>query len=166
MALDRKRMDGRRAALEQLNNLAWLLDNSIRIPLLNYRIGLDAIIGLIPGLGDVAGLLVSSLIVVGAIRLGVPPVLIMRMMLNLVIEAVIGLVPVLGDLFDATFKANVRNVQLLTLALDPTQPGYAASLRQNRGVAVAVSGVLLVVLLLITGAGIALFWAGLWFFTQ
>jgi hypothetical protein len=167
MALDRKRNDPRRrAALTQMNNLAWLLDNSIPIPILNYRIGLDALIGLIPGLGDVAGLLVSSLIVVGAIRLGVPPAIVMRMLLNLVIEAVIGLIPVLGDLFDATFKANVRNVQLLTLALDPTQPGYTASLNQSRGVVVATIAALIAVLVLIVGAGVALFWATLAFFTQ
>src|SRR5262245_17922722 len=114
MTIELGRMEqDRQATLEQMNRLAWLLDNSIRIPILNYRIGLDAIIGLIPGVGDAAGLLMSSYIVIQAIRFGAPRALLMRMVLNVVIEALIGAIPVLGDLFDATFKANMRNIRML-----------------------------------------------------
>jgi hypothetical protein len=94
-----------------------LLDNSIKIPIINYRIGLDAIIGLIPGIGDFAGLLVSSVIVLQAFRLGVPRSVLMQMLVNIGIESLIGVVPVVGDFFDATYKANARNVQLLNQAL-------------------------------------------------
>jgi hypothetical protein len=111
----------RRAALDQVNRLAWLLDNAIHILLLNDRIGLDAIIGLIPGLGDVAGLLLSSFIVIQAIRLSVPRGTLLRMVLNVAVETPVGLTPLLGDVFDAIFKANVRNVRLLTQVLDTQQ---------------------------------------------
>src|SRR4051794_5416542 len=117
----------RTAILAQLNKLAWLLDNSIQIPIINYRIGLDPLIGLIPGLGDIAGLVVSSVIVLQAIRLGASSGTLMRMVLNIAIEAVIGLIPMLGDVFDATFKSNVRNVRLLTLAVDNPEAGRTIS---------------------------------------
>ncbi|MEZ4859663.1 MAG: DUF4112 domain-containing protein [Caldilineaceae bacterium] len=108
----------RQAILNQVNRLAWLLDNSIHIPFLNYRIGLDAIIGLIPGLGDLAGLLLSAFIIVQAIRLGVSRTTLMQMVVNVMLETLIGMVPILGDFFDATFKANLRNARLLQTALD------------------------------------------------
>lgn len=107
----------RQAVLDQVNRLAYLLDNSINIPVINYRIGLEAIIGLIPVLGDAIGMLISSFIVVQALRLGVSRTVITRMIANIVIEGVIGSIPFIGDLFDAVFKANVRNAQLLRQAL-------------------------------------------------
>jgi hypothetical protein len=103
----------RQAVLARMNHLAWLLDNSINIPIVNYRIGLDAVIGLVPGIGDIAGLVLSSYIIVQAVRLGVPGATILRMMANVGIETLLGTVPLLGDVFDATYKANVRNVRLL-----------------------------------------------------
>jgi hypothetical protein len=148
----------RRGALEQVNRLAWLLDNAIPIPVINYRIGLDALIGLIPGLGDTAGLLMSSFIVIQAVRLGAPGATLMRMVLNIAIEALIGLIPILGDVFDATFKANARNVRLLTLAVDPQQAGSAPGRSaRDRGI-VAVFAVLAGIIALLAGAGVALFW--------
>jgi hypothetical protein len=142
--------------LTQADRLAWLLDNSIRIPILNYRIGLDAIIGLIPGVGDAAGLLMSSYIVLQAIRLGTARAILMRMMLNIAIEALVGTVPVLGDLFDATFKSNMRNVRLLNLAAGGT--GNPSGQPVGKGtLAVVIAAFLGIVL--ITGAGfLFLFW--------
>ncbi len=107
-----------RAIRSQINQLAWLLDNSITIPFIGYRIGLEAIIGLIPVVGDAAGVLLSSYIVTQAMRLGVSRVVLARMIGNIVLEGVIGVIPLIGDLFDATFKANIRNVRLLNEALD------------------------------------------------
>lgn len=141
------------AILDQVDRLAWLLDNSIRIPLINYRIGLDAVIGLIPGLGDAAGLLVSSFIVFQAIRLRTPGAILLRMVFNILVEALIGLIPVLGDLFDATFKANVRNVRLLRLAI--AQPGRHPALdRADKG----VIGLLVGLIALVGSTGVALVW--------
>jgi len=158
MTTNLARTDKQRARLDQMNNLAWLLDNSIRIPIINYRIGLDAIIGLIPGLGDMAGLLISSVIVIQAIRLGAPSATLLQMVLNIAIEALIGLVPMLGDVFDATFKSNIRNMRLLNLALDHPQTGRAINSAAGTGIIVAVIAALIVLIVLIGGAGVAVFW--------
>lgn len=112
---------------EQLNRLAWLLDNSIPIPGLNFRIGLDALFGLIPGVGDALGVLLSGYILREAARLGVPKTLLIRMGLNVVAEGLVGMIPLLGDLFDAAWKANQRNVNLLNEYLDNPRKAAGAS---------------------------------------
>jgi hypothetical protein len=153
--LNQNQRDG--AILNQIDQLAWLLDNSINIPLINYRIGLDAVIGLIPGLGDAAGLVLSSFIVLQAIRLRTPRTVLMRMLFNVVMEALIGLIPVLGDLFDATFKANIRNVRLLRLAME--QPGINPTFdRADKGVIAVIVGLLVGLIALIGSAGAAIAW--------
>lgn len=106
-------MDDIDAVRRRLARLAWLLDNSIPVPGTPYRIGLDAIIGLVPGLGDVVGVLLSSYIVREAARLGAPPSVLTRMAFNVAVEGFVGLVPFLGDIFDAAWKANARNLALL-----------------------------------------------------
>lgn len=98
---------------KKLDNLAWLLDNSIKIPGTSWRIGLDGIIGLIPGIGDLAAGGLSSYILYQALKLKVPRAIIARMALNVLLESVIGVIPILGDLFDFVFKANQRNVNLM-----------------------------------------------------
>ena len=99
--------------LGRLRKLAWLLDNQFRIPGTNFRFGLDAIIGLVPGLGDVAGSVASATLIFEAARLGASKSVLARMMVNVGIETLFGAVPALGDLFDAAFKANARNLRLL-----------------------------------------------------
>lgn len=146
------------ATLKQVNQLAWLLDSSIRIPFLNYRIGLDPLIGLIPGLGDMAGMLLSSYIVLQAVRLGAPRAVLTRMVLNIGIEAAVGVVPVLGDIFDATFKANVRNVQLLSGLLDGLPANQALKPLVSRWVIVGIVAALLGLLVLVSWAGVMVIW--------
>ena len=107
------RIDEIEAVRRRLAQLAWLLDNSIQIPGTPYRIGLDAIIGFVPGLGDVVGGLLSSYIVREAARLGTPPSVLTRMAFNVAVEGLVGMVPILGDVFDAAWKANARNLALL-----------------------------------------------------
>ncbi|MGB3222899.1 MAG: DUF4112 domain-containing protein [Desulforhopalus sp.] len=97
---------------KRLSRLAWFLDNSIPLPGINYRIGVYAIIGLIPGIGDAAGTLLSSYILGEAARLGVPNTILLKMGYKIAIESLIGLIPFIGDVFDMTWKANYRNVQL------------------------------------------------------
>ena len=128
--------------LEQLRRLGYLLDNSIPIPGTSYRIGLEAIIGLVPGLGDLVGGGFSAWIVLQAARLGAPPSLVARMGWNLLVDAVVGAVPLLGDLFDAGYKANLRNLALLERHVQ----GPDASRRASRRF-VAVLALLLVLLL-------------------
>jgi hypothetical protein len=148
----------RLAVLDQVNRLAWLLDNSIRIPIINYRIGLDALIGLIPGLGDTAGMLLSSFILMQAVRLGVPRATLLRMVFNIAIEALVGMIPIFGDIFDATFKANARNVRLLTQAVDSQRAGRRFSQSTEKGAIALVIGALAGIIVLFVGAGVALFW--------
>lgn len=105
--------------LQRLRSLAWLLDNSIPLPG-GFRIGLDAVIGLVPGIGDAIGALVSVFVLNEARMLGAPRSVLMRMSGNVLIETVIGAIPFVGDLFDAGFKANARNIALLErYQLDP-----------------------------------------------
>jgi hypothetical protein len=102
-----------RRSIERLRQLAYLLDDRFRIPGTKYRIGLDGLIGLVPGLGDAATTLLSLYIVLEARRLGVPVTKLGRMGLNVGLDAVLGAVPLVGDLFDVAWKANRRNLALL-----------------------------------------------------
>ncbi|MFP4007736.1 MAG: DUF4112 domain-containing protein [Spirulinaceae cyanobacterium] len=99
--------------LKQLRFLSHWLDNAITIPGTSWRIGLDPIIGLIPAVGDYAGAILSSYIVLQAARLGVPKEKLTQMTFNIILELLVGTVPVAGDLFDAAWKANRQNLQLL-----------------------------------------------------
>ncbi|HVF39452.1 MAG TPA: DUF4112 domain-containing protein [Gemmatimonadaceae bacterium] len=93
--------------------LARLLDTAIQIPGTRIRFGIDSLIGLIPGVGDVATAAISGYIILSAARVGASPAIIARMILNLGADTLVGAIPVLGDVFDVAFKANVRNVNLL-----------------------------------------------------
>jgi Domain of unknown function (DUF4112) len=117
---------GRRKALEPevvrrnapdpwIEKLAWIMDNSI--PIGRWRVGLDGIIGLVPGLGDLVGALISALIVAAGVRARLPRSAIARMVVNVGIEAVVGVVPFLGDLFDMAWKANTKNVEIFRQAV-------------------------------------------------
>lgn len=97
---------------KRMRRLAWLLDESIRLPG-GFRIGVDGILGLIPGIGDMAGAIIGSYLIYQARQLGAPRTLLFRMLANTVLEAVIGSLPLAGDLFDFYFKANSRNLKLL-----------------------------------------------------
>lgn len=134
-------------AEQRLRRLAWVLDNSIPLPG-GYRIGVDGLIGLIPGFGDVAGALLSSYIVVEAARLGASKSLLLRMAFNVLLETVIGAVPIAGDLFDFVYKANARNVRLLEQHAREPQ----SHRKSNRLAAAAIIiGVLAVVILVVWG---------------
>jgi hypothetical protein len=106
--------------MQRLRSMAWLLDNSIPLPG-GFRIGLDALIGLVPGVGDAIGALISVFILNEARMLGAPRSVLLRMSGNILIETIIGAIPFAGDLFDAGFKANMRNIALLErYQRDPT----------------------------------------------
>jgi len=96
-----------------LDQLSRWMDGLFRIPGVGWRFGLDAIVGLVPGVGDVATSLVSFYILAAAVRYRVPKITLLRMGLNLGIDYVLGSVPILGDLFDAWWKSNQMNVELL-----------------------------------------------------
>lgn len=130
----------REAAIRRSEALARFLDNSIPIPGTGYKIGWDAIIGLIPGVGDILAGILSTYIVVQAIEQGASRATVLRMALNVAIETVVGAVPVLGDLFDAAWKANVRNARLLETSL---RQGSQAVRRDRWFMALVVLGLVL-----------------------
>ena len=99
--------------LERLRRVGYLLDNSIPIPGTRYRLGIDSLIGLVPGLGDILGGVLSLYIIGQSARLGAPRGLLLRMGWNVAIDTLVGEVPILGDLFDIGFKPNLRNLALL-----------------------------------------------------
>jgi hypothetical protein len=99
---------------ERLDRLSWLMDELITIPGLGWRFGLDAIVGLIPGFGDTATSLVSFYILASAVRYRVPKVTLLRMGLNIGIDYLVGSLPLVGDVFDAWWKSNQMNVELLS----------------------------------------------------
>lgn len=101
-----------RAQPKQLHTLAHLLDSSIRLPG-GFRIGLDGLLGLVPGVGDVVGGALSTWIFYQANREGAPKSLQLRMIINILIDVFLGAIPVVGDLFDFMWKANNRNLALL-----------------------------------------------------
>src|SRR5262245_51418178 len=98
---------------KSLERLSWLMDDLFRVPVLGWRFGLDALIGLIPGLGDTTTSLVSFYILVAAVRYRVPKITLLRMGMNIGIDYLIGSLPVVGDFADAWWKSNHMNVDLL-----------------------------------------------------
>ena len=93
-------------------SLAWWLDSSIPLPG-GCRVGLDGIIGLVPGVGDLVGGGLSSWILYQAYQQGAPKFILTRMLINIFIDAVVGAIPIFGDIFDFVWKANQRNVALM-----------------------------------------------------
>lgn len=100
-------------ALQRVARLAYWLDDRFRIPGTRRRIGVDGLLGLIPGIGDTASALIASYIVLEAARLGMPKATLTRMIANVGIDYVVGLVPLAGDLADFAWKANRRNARML-----------------------------------------------------
>ena len=126
--------------------VAKLLDSAGRVPGTRIRLGLDPLLGLVPGAGDVTGALLSGYIVLAGARLGAPASIIWRMLLNVAIDTVIGTVPILGDVFDVGWKSNMRNLSLLERYR--AEPSVAAS-----GSRFVVAGTVLVLgLLAVAGA--------------
>ena len=104
---------GSKTVDKSLERLSWLMDDLIRVPVLGWRFGLDAIIGLIPAFGDTSTSLVSLYILASAVRYRVPKITLLRMGLNIAIDYAVGSLPVVGDLFDAWWKSNRMNLDLL-----------------------------------------------------
>lgn len=112
----------RLATLNRIRKLSRLMDTAIGIPGTKFRIGLDPIIGLIPGAGDLISTSFSAYIIYLATRLGIPSKDIQKMILNIGLEAVVGTVPLFGDLFDAYYKSNIRNLAILEKHLQAAEP--------------------------------------------
>lgn len=105
-------------ALKRMETVAFLLDSAFVLPGTSRRIGIDAIIGLVPGLGDIATTLLSTYVIWEARNLGVSKVALGRMLGNLAIHASVGALPVVGDVFDAFFRVNQRNMKIVRKQLE------------------------------------------------
>ena len=103
----------RAETLARLDALATLMDSAITVPGTRLRLGLDAVIGLVPGIGDLASALISSYIVWEARRLGLPRWKVARMIGNVAVDTTIGVIPVVGDFLDVFYKSNRRNLKIL-----------------------------------------------------
>jgi Domain of unknown function (DUF4112) len=137
--------------IKRVRVLAKLLDNSIGIPGTPWKIGFDPIVGLIPGIGDLIGAVLSGYIILEAARAEVPALTLARMLVNVGIDTLLGAIPAIGDVFDAAWKSNLMNVALMERHLDATA-GAPPKTHNILGLLVIV----LVVLLLILAAGLAI----------
>jgi hypothetical protein len=130
--------------LEALRRWAVILDSIFRVPGTSIRFGLDGIIGLIPGIGDMASPAYTALLLLEGLRLRVPAVVQARMVLNAAIDMGIGLVPLLGDIADIAWKANIRNLALLERH---ARPGSAPSAGDYAFVSLCLALIALIALL-------------------
>ena len=130
--------------LARARTLARLLDSAVGVPGTGVRFGADAILGLVPGLGDVAGAALAGYLVLLAQRLGAPRAVVLRMLANVAVDTAAGSVPLVGDLFDVAYKSNMRNLALLERAIErPTDTKRTSRL--------VVAAVFLCLVLLVAG---------------
>ena len=142
-------------SVARARELARILDSAITIPGTGIRLGLDSLIGLLPAGGDAIGAALSSIIVMTALKQGVPKPVVWRMVANVVIDTLIGTVPLIGDLFDVAWKANNKNAELLA----QYEGAPEKTTTRSRGFAILVVVVLLVVLgSILTTAALLLRW--------
>lgn len=99
--------------LRRLRQFSDLLDNAVAIPGTNYRVGIDPLLGLLPGGGDTLGAILSAYIVLQAAQLGAPRATLVRMVFNILLDSLVGTIPLLGDFVDVAWKANSKNMALL-----------------------------------------------------
>jgi hypothetical protein len=133
-----------------VEKLAWIMDNSI--PIGRWSIGLDGLLGLIPGVGDFLGTVVSALIVSRAAMAGLPRATIARMVGNVAIDSFVGAIPLLGDLFDFAYKSNTKNVRIYRESLD----GYRAPVKDGMFVLITLGALLALVAIPIAAAALLL----------
>ena len=106
-------LKGREEAQRRLQRIARLMDSQIRVPVIGLRIGADAILGLVPGFGDILTGAIGAYLIYEAQRLGIPRSAVLRMVANIAFDTAIGAIPVAGDIWDFFFRANDRNMQIL-----------------------------------------------------
>ena len=136
---------------KHLERLGWLMDDVFRVPVLGWRFGLDALLGLIPGLGDTSTSIVSFYILAAAVRYRVPKVTLLRMGLNIGLDYVVGSLPLVGDFVDAWWKSNRKNLELLrrrgTVSAEEARAGRASDW-------IFVGAIMLVLVVLAIGSAV------------
>ena len=134
---------------ENLDLLSHILDDFLKIPGTSIRFGLDGIVGVIPGIGDLVGGIASCIIIVAAWMRGVPYVTVARMVANVGIEVVVGSIPIVGDMFDIAWRANRRNYALLSGSLAEPRKHTIQSWIFLIGLCILLSGLILLPMLLL-----------------
>lgn len=147
--------------LVALRRFAYLMDEAFSIPGTRMRLGLDAVLGLIPGIGDVIGALLSTWIIAGALRHRVPALVIVRMVLNVSVDLLFGAVPVAGDVFDFMFEENMMNMRLLEKHRDRRRPPRSAG-----QIALVLAAIITFLVLLALAAVSAVIALVLWLIAQ
>lgn len=116
----RSRAERFRDAERRIGRISRVLDDLVPIPGTSHRVGLDPVIGLIPGAGDLVSAIAGGWIILEAVRFGIPGVVLLRMIWNTGVDLAVGAIPILGDVFDVAFRSNARNLELFRRhALDP-----------------------------------------------
>ena len=130
--------------LAQARTLAKLLDRAVRVPGTNIRFGLDAVLGLSPGGGDLAGAVFSAYLILLGSQMGLPAHVLTRMVANVAIDTLGGSVPLLGDLFDVAWKSNTRNLELLEQFADSPAPVRPVASKRLVAAALAVIALMMI----------------------
>lgn len=147
--------------LVALRRFAYFMDEAFRVPGTRFRIGADALLGLIPGIGDVIAGVMSTWIIIGALRHRVPAWIIVRMVLNVLLDLLFGAVPVAGDVFDFMFEENVANMRLLEKHRDRRRPP-----RSTAQIALVAAIIIGIVIVFAVGLVVAVIALVLWLIGQ
>lgn len=147
--------------LVALRRFAYFMDEAVGIPGTSRRIGLDAALGFIPGVGDAAGAILSTWIIIGALRHRVPLVHVVRMTVNVLLDLAIGEIPIFGDIFDIAFEENVMNMKMLLRYRDRSQPP-----RSFAAIGFAAFAIVAFIAIVAIGAAVAVFALAIWVANQ
>jgi len=146
--------DAKLAKLQKLRKISDLWDRSLSVPGTNFKVGLESLVGLLPVGGDVIGILLSVYILFQAIQFRLPPSILFRMLFNILLDGVVGSVPIVGDIFDTTWKANTKNVNLLEAHIrEPIR-----SQKTNKWFLLAFFGAIALVVVSLISISILLIW--------
>ena len=132
--------------LLRLRILGERLDESIKIPGTNYKIGLDPIIGTIPVIGDLIGGVLSTYILYSGIKMGASPKIVAQMATNIALEFAIGSIPIVGDVFDVIWKANIKNIELIEETAFDNEGNNSMNYLITATLIVVLLGIILVIL--------------------
>ena len=147
------------AKVDRLRRISRLLDNAIPVPGTKIRLGLDPILGLLPGGGDTITGGISAYIVVEAARMGVPREILYQMVGNILLDSVAGTIPVVGDLFDVGWKSNIRNIELLEKHVDIAESAKSNTLSDR----LFLIGLIVLLTLIVVGFAAIAFFTITWF---
>ena len=139
-----------RKDLDRLRLISRLFDQAFGIPGTRWRFGLDALFGLVPGLGDIAGAMVAVYSLRVARNLGAPQIVQAHMLMNIALDALIGMIPILGDIFDFAFQAQTRNLKLLDAWVGSPQ----RTAKRSRAGLILIPVAIIVVFATLTALGI------------